>query len=77
MSRERALVRVSRAAQDVGKPWGSPVLSDRDRDFTRKLGISFQAVTDDQTALREGLKAALDWARGRSAPQADEKEKTP
>lgn len=53
------IARIAGAARAAGKPWGCPVLSDSDRAFTREIGVSFQAITDDQTALREGLYAAL------------------
>lgn len=55
--------RIARAAREAGKPWGSPIFSEVDRDFTRSLGIGFQIITDDQTALRDGLRLALQWVR--------------
>ncbi|HET8728496.1 MAG TPA: aldolase/citrate lyase family protein [Alphaproteobacteria bacterium] len=50
--------RIAEAANRNGKPWAMPVASAVDRRFTRSLGISFMAVTDDLTALRNGLEHA-------------------
>lgn len=61
------LRRIANAARNAGKPWGSPIHSKLDRDFTRSLGIGFQVITDDQTALRDGLKLALEFSRQNGA----------
>lgn len=64
--------RIAAAALDAGKPWGSPILSELDRNFTRSLGISFQAIIDDQSALRDGLRLALKRMQYFSSSSASE-----
>ena len=51
--------RIAAAARSAGKPWAMPVASPDDRAFATELGVAFMAVSDDLTALRDGLEAAL------------------
>jgi 2-dehydro-3-deoxyglucarate aldolase/4-hydroxy-2-oxoheptanedioate aldolase len=51
--------RISAAARAAGKPWAMPVASAGDRAFATGLGAAFMAISDDLTALRDGLEAAL------------------
>jgi 2-dehydro-3-deoxyglucarate aldolase/4-hydroxy-2-oxoheptanedioate aldolase len=53
------IARIAAAAAARRKPWGMPVASPQDRDFACGLGISFMAITDERTALRDGLEANL------------------
>lgn len=54
------IARIARAAREAGKPWAMPVGSITDRRFAEAQGAAFVALTDDQSALRRGLQAALD-----------------
>jgi 2-dehydro-3-deoxyglucarate aldolase/4-hydroxy-2-oxoheptanedioate aldolase len=51
--------RIAAAAHAAGKPWAMPVASLNDRTFATELGVAFVAISDDLTALRDGLEAAL------------------
>jgi 2-keto-3-deoxy-L-rhamnonate aldolase RhmA len=62
-SDHKDIERIAEAARCAGKPWGAPIHSEIDRDFTRTLGAGFQVITDDLTGLRDGLRLALKWAR--------------
>ena len=59
------IARIARAAAAQGKPWAMPIASREDRDFACGLGISFMAITDERTALRDGLEATLRHLDGR------------
>ena len=59
------IARIARAAAAQGKPWAMPIASREDRDFAGGLGISFMAITDERTALRDGLEATLRHLDGR------------
>jgi 2-dehydro-3-deoxyglucarate aldolase/4-hydroxy-2-oxoheptanedioate aldolase len=59
------IARIARAAAAQGKPWAMPIASREDRDFASGLGISFMAITDERTALRDGLEATLRHLDGR------------
>lgn len=51
--------RIAAAARAAGKPWAMPITSPGDRELAGKLGVSFMAISDDVTALRDGLEAAM------------------
>jgi 2-dehydro-3-deoxyglucarate aldolase/4-hydroxy-2-oxoheptanedioate aldolase len=51
--------RIAVAARAAGKPWAMPVASLADRTFATQLGVAFIAISDDMTALRDGLEVAL------------------
>ncbi|HEX9448007.1 MAG TPA: aldolase/citrate lyase family protein [Dongiaceae bacterium] len=51
--------RVALAAQAHDKPWAMPIASTQDLSFARNLNIAFMAMTDELTALRDGLAAGL------------------
>jgi 2-dehydro-3-deoxyglucarate aldolase len=51
--------RIAAAARAAGKPWAMPVASSGDRAFATELGVAFMAISDDMTALRDGLEVAL------------------
>jgi 2-dehydro-3-deoxyglucarate aldolase len=53
------IARIAEAAALNGKPWAMPVASREDKDFAVQRGISFIAISDDLTALREGLEMAV------------------
>lgn len=53
------IAKIAKAASTRGKPWAMPVASRTDRDFAHSLGIAFMAITDERTALRDGLEANL------------------
>jgi 2-dehydro-3-deoxyglucarate aldolase len=53
------IARIARAAAAQGKPWAMPIASREDRDFACGHDISFMAITDERTALRDGLEATL------------------
>jgi 2-dehydro-3-deoxyglucarate aldolase len=59
------IARIARAATAQGKPWAMPIASREDRDFACGLEISFMAITDERTALRDGLEATLRHLDGR------------
>jgi len=59
------IARIARAAAAQGKPWAMPIASRQDRDFACGLDISFMAITDERTALRDGLEAILRHLDGR------------
>jgi 2-dehydro-3-deoxyglucarate aldolase/4-hydroxy-2-oxoheptanedioate aldolase len=59
------IARIARAAATQGKPWAMPIASRQDRDFAHALDISFMAITDERTALRDGLEATLRHLDGR------------
>ena len=59
------IARIARAAAAQGKPWAMPIASREDRDFACGLVISFMAITDERTALRDGLEATLRHLDGR------------
>jgi 2-dehydro-3-deoxyglucarate aldolase/4-hydroxy-2-oxoheptanedioate aldolase len=59
------IARIARAAAAQGKPWAMPIARREDRDFAGGLGISFMAITDERTALRDGLEATLRHLDGR------------
>jgi 2-dehydro-3-deoxyglucarate aldolase/4-hydroxy-2-oxoheptanedioate aldolase len=59
------IARIAGAAAAQGKPWAMPIASSQDRDFARGLDISFMAITDERTALRDGLEATLRHLDGR------------
>ena len=59
------IARIARAAAAQGKPWAMPIASREDRDFACGLDISFMAITDERTALRDGLEATLRQLDGR------------
>ena len=50
---------IAKAATALSKPWAMPIASREDRDFATALGISFMAITDERTALRDGMEASL------------------
>jgi 2-dehydro-3-deoxyglucarate aldolase len=51
--------RVAAAARAAGKPWAMPISSLGDRTLAGKLEVAFMAISDDVTALRDGLEAAM------------------
>ena len=51
--------RIAEAARAAGKPWGMVVNSALDRAFARSQGAELLVITDDISALREGLSAAF------------------
>jgi 2-dehydro-3-deoxyglucarate aldolase len=59
------IARIARAAAAQGKPWAMPIASREDRDFACGHDISFMAITDERTALRDGLEATLRQLDGR------------
>ena len=59
------IARIAKAAAAQGKPWAMPIASREDRDFACGLDISFMAITDERTALRDGLEATLRHLDGR------------
>jgi 2-dehydro-3-deoxyglucarate aldolase/4-hydroxy-2-oxoheptanedioate aldolase len=59
------IARIAKAAAAQGKPWAMPIASRQDRDFACGLDISFMAITDERTALRDGLEATLRHLDGR------------
>jgi 2-dehydro-3-deoxyglucarate aldolase/4-hydroxy-2-oxoheptanedioate aldolase len=59
------IARIATAAAARGKPWAMPIASRQDRDFACGLNISFMAITDERTALRDGLEATLRHLDGR------------
>ena len=54
--------RIAAAARAAGKPWGMVVNSVIDRAFARSQGAELLVITDDVTALREGLASAFQKA---------------
>jgi 2-dehydro-3-deoxyglucarate aldolase/4-hydroxy-2-oxoheptanedioate aldolase len=59
------IARIAKAATELGKPWAMPIASRTDRDFACGLSIAFMAITDERTALRDGLEANLRNLDGR------------
>jgi 2-keto-3-deoxy-L-rhamnonate aldolase RhmA len=59
------IARIAKAAGAQNKPWAMPIASREDRDFACGLKIAFMAITDERTALREGLEAGLRDLDGR------------
>jgi 2-dehydro-3-deoxyglucarate aldolase len=59
------IAQIARAAAAQNKPWAMPIASKQDRDFACSLNISFMAITDERTALRDGLEATLRSLDGR------------
>jgi 2-dehydro-3-deoxyglucarate aldolase len=59
------IARIAKAASAQGKPWAMPIASRPDRDFALGLGIAFMAITDERTALRDGLEVNLRKFDGR------------
>jgi 2-keto-3-deoxy-L-rhamnonate aldolase RhmA len=59
------IARIAQAATALRKPWAMPIASREDRDFACGLGIAFMAITDERTALRDGLEANLRNLEGR------------
>jgi len=55
--------RVADAAVKAGKDWGMNVYSHDDMKASRALGLTFAALTDDITALSEGLARTIADAR--------------
>jgi 2-dehydro-3-deoxyglucarate aldolase len=53
------IARIAKAARDADKPWAMPVGSLIDRRYAEANGAAFVALTDDQSALRQGLQIAL------------------
>lgn len=53
------IISIAQAATDNQKPWAMPIASLSDGQFAAQLGINFMAITDDLTALRDGLDLAL------------------
>ncbi len=53
------IARIAKAAAKRRKPWAMPIASREDRDFACGLDIAFMAITDERTALRDGLEANL------------------
>jgi len=56
------VARIAAAARNAGKPWGMVVNSALDRAFARSQGAELLVITDDVTALREGLAGAFQKA---------------
>ena len=52
---DRDLETVARTAARAGKHWGMNVCGERDRELGGGLGIPLAAVSDDMTALGDGL----------------------
>jgi 2-keto-3-deoxy-L-rhamnonate aldolase RhmA len=59
------IARIAKAAAARNKPWAMPIASREDRDFACGLDIAFMAITDERTALRDGLEANLRSLGGR------------
>jgi 2-dehydro-3-deoxyglucarate aldolase len=59
------IARIAKAAGAQNKPWAMPIASREDRDFACSLHIAFMAITDERTALRDGLEASLRSLDGR------------
>ena len=59
------IARIAKAAGAQNKPWAMPIASREDRDFACSLNIAFMAITDERTALRDGLEASLRSLDGR------------
>jgi 2-keto-3-deoxy-L-rhamnonate aldolase RhmA len=53
------ILAIARAAGSFGKPWAMPIATAADRRFAAQQGIDFIAITDDLTALHDGLELAL------------------
>ncbi len=53
------IARVAKAATIRNKPWAMPVGSREDRDFACGLGAAFLTITDERSALKDGLEANL------------------
>ncbi len=49
------ITRIAQAATGQGKPWAMPIATRADGQFAAQLGIDFIAITDDLTALHDGL----------------------
>ena len=53
------IISIAEAASENHKPWAMPIATPADGKFAAQLGINFMAITDDLTALRDGLDLAL------------------
>lgn len=53
------ITRIAKAALAANKPWAMPIASHEDRDLAISLDIEFMAITDERTAMRDGLEARL------------------
>ena len=51
--------RIALAARAHGKPWAMPIVKQAGPGFRAQLDIAFMAITDDLTALRDGMAAGL------------------
>ena len=53
------IIIIAQAATSQRKPWAMPIATLADGMFAAQLGIDFMAISDDLTALRDGLDLAL------------------
>jgi 2-keto-3-deoxy-L-rhamnonate aldolase RhmA len=65
------VARIAQAARAAGKPWGMVVNSALDRAYARSQGAELLVITDDISALREGLAAAFQNAIDEQAAPLD------
>jgi 2-keto-3-deoxy-L-rhamnonate aldolase RhmA len=63
--------RIAAAARAANKPWGMVAGSALDRAFARSQGAELLVVTDDVTALREGLASAFQKASDEQSDPLD------
>jgi len=49
------IISIAQAATGRGKPWAMPIATRADSQFAAQLGVDFMAITDDLTALHDGL----------------------